>query len=196
MSWTGQLKIQMKYNFNKKIAVGRGEDVRGLSNTPWKRKVAKCINLHYDQQFWNSGEYMNCDPNSIWITALWRNFFWPCQTTFLSVHLARYAVVDRHREHSCVAHSKSIQYENEVTIQLTPEYSFLLTGEEWRIYSSSWGNESSAPTLAVSIRLLVQRYTTLTLVLLTWRIWWASNNVSRWQMGFNSASKWLNKYNH
>ena len=29
----------------------------------------------------------------------------------------------------------------------------------------------------------------LTLILLTWRIWWASNNASRWQMGFSSAFK-------
>jgi len=27
----------------------------------------------------------------------------------------------------------------------------------------------------------------LTLTLLMWRIWWAPNNASRWQMGFNSA---------
>jgi hypothetical protein len=31
----------------------------------------------------------------------------------------------------------------------------------------------------------------LTLTLLTWRIWWASNNASKWQMGFNSAFKGL-----
>jgi len=24
-----------------------------------------------------------------------------------------------------------------------------------------------------------------TLILLTWRIWWSPNNVSRWQTGFN-----------
>ena len=30
-----------------------------------------------------------------------------------------------------------------------------------------------------------------TLILLTWRIWWAPNNASRWQMGCNSAFKWL-----
>jgi hypothetical protein len=34
----------------------------------------------------------------------------------------------------------------------------------------------------------------LTLTLLTWRIWWAPNNVSKWQMGFNSAFKGLNKF--
>jgi len=31
----------------------------------------------------------------------------------------------------------------------------------------------------------------LTLILLTWRIWWVPNNTSRWQMGFNSAFKGL-----
>jgi hypothetical protein len=31
----------------------------------------------------------------------------------------------------------------------------------------------------------------LTLILLTWRIWWAFNNTSRWQMGFNSVFKGL-----
>ena len=30
---------------------------------------------------------------------------------------------------------------------------------------------------------------TLTLILLTWRIWRAPNNASKWQMGFNSAFK-------
>jgi len=31
------------------------------------------------------------------------------------------------------------------------------------------------------------------LILLTWRIWWAPNNASKWQMGFNSAFKGLIK---
>ena len=31
----------------------------------------------------------------------------------------------------------------------------------------------------------------LTLTLLTWRIWWASNNASKWQVGFNSVFKEL-----
>jgi len=31
----------------------------------------------------------------------------------------------------------------------------------------------------------------LTLILLTWRIWWASNNARKWKMGFNSAWKGL-----
>jgi len=31
----------------------------------------------------------------------------------------------------------------------------------------------------------------LTLILPTWRIWWAPNNASRWQLGFNLAFKWL-----
>jgi hypothetical protein len=31
----------------------------------------------------------------------------------------------------------------------------------------------------------------LTLILLTWRIWWAPNNANRWQVGFNLVSKGL-----
>jgi hypothetical protein len=31
----------------------------------------------------------------------------------------------------------------------------------------------------------------LTLILLTWRIWKAPNNASKWQMGFNSEFKGL-----
>jgi len=31
----------------------------------------------------------------------------------------------------------------------------------------------------------------LTLTLLTWRIWLSPNNASRWQMGVNSAFIWL-----
>ena len=38
---------------------------------------------------------------------------------------------------------------------------------------------------------LVYDYACLTLILLKWKIWWASNNASRWQMGFNSAFKGL-----
>ena len=34
----------------------------------------------------------------------------------------------------------------------------------------------------------------LTLILLTWRIWWASDNASSWQVGFNSAFKGLIYY--
>jgi hypothetical protein len=36
----------------------------------------------------------------------------------------------------------------------------------------------------------------LTLILLTWRIGWATNNASRWQMGFNSAFKELRTLLH
>ena len=42
-------------------------------------------------------------------------------------------------------------------------------------------------------RLTVLSWSPLTLILLTWRIWWAPNNASKWQMGFNSAFKGLNQ---
>jgi hypothetical protein len=34
-------------------------------------------------------------------------------------------------------------------------------------------------------------HVSLTLNPLTWKIWWAPNNASKWQMGFNFAFKWL-----
>jgi len=37
------------------------------------------------------------------------------------------------------------------------------------------------------------RVNDLTLILLTWRKWWTPNNASKWQMGFNSAFKGLNR---
>ena len=37
------------------------------------------------------------------------------------------------------------------------------------------------------------KFSGLILILLTWRIWWAPNNVFKWQMGFNSALKGLTR---
>jgi len=37
--------------------------------------------------------------------------------------------------------------------------------------------------------LIGQHVSTLTLILLTWRIWWAPKNASKWQKGFNSVFK-------
>jgi len=43
-----------------------------------------------------------------------------------------------------------------------------------------------------SVAVLLCKYRpALTLILLTWRKWWAPNNASKWQMGFNSAFKGL-----
>jgi len=42
---------------------------------------------------------------------------------------------------------------------------------------------------------LLSKLGILTLILLTWRIWWAHNNASRWQMGFNLAFKRLRRKN-
>jgi hypothetical protein len=42
----------------------------------------------------------------------------------------------------------------------------------------------------------VVRLDLLTLILLTWRIWWSPNNASKWQMEFNSAFKGLTSKPH
>ena len=46
-------------------------------------------------------------------------------------------------------------------------------------------------TLPSSCHIVLQ-VASLNLILLTWRIWWAPNNASKWQMGFNLAFKGLN----
>jgi len=46
-------------------------------------------------------------------------------------------------------------------------------------------------TLLAPLLIALRMGRDLTLILLTCRIWWAPNNASRWQMGFNSAFKGL-----
>jgi len=48
------------------------------------------------------------------------------------------------------------------------------------VYLKFWPNEFKSTEI-------------LTLTLLKWRIWWAPNNASKWQMGFNSVFKGLSK---
>jgi len=47
------------------------------------------------------------------------------------------------------------------------------------------------PAVTQKFWLTVISHSTLTLILLTWRIWWAPNNDSKCQMGFNSVFKGL-----
>jgi hypothetical protein len=54
-----------------------------------------------------------------------------------------------------------------------------------------WSILSAFPRCRLYSGLFQNFYHGLTLILLTCRIWWASNNASRWQMGFISAFKGL-----
>ena len=53
------------------------------------------------------------------------------------------------------------------------------------------GQVGSVHEIKLQDEVEVQRQWILTLILLTWRIWWAPNNASKWQMGFNSEFKRL-----
>jgi len=53
----------------------------------------------------------------------------------------------------------------------------------------SWGKNLFTSKLDFNLTKI-----SLTLNPLTWKIWWAPNNASRWQMGFNSAFKGLKCY--
>ena len=82
-----------------------------------------------------------------------------------------------------------------------------LTCQCWGLFdraSSSWNNlkcqldatrcmYSNKITLLHQVGISDYVMLILTLILLTWRIWWAPNNASKWQMGFNSAFKGLKR---
>jgi hypothetical protein len=63
-------------------------------------------------------------------------------------------------------------------------------GGEWyvrRFGGKTWEKGTTWKNLRIEGRI------TLTLNLLTWKICWASNNASKWQMGFNSVFKKLKR---
>ena len=66
------------------------------------------------------------------------------------------------------------------------------------LHRASTGVETQKPCSTHTIMRSTKEWETpgsarkkLALILLEWRIWWAANNASRWQMGFNSAFKGL-----
>jgi len=63
---------------------------------------------------------------------------------------------------------------------------FTISVRRWPMWLHAPG--ANKPSYATESMICVS----LTLILLTWRIWWASNNANRWQMGLNSAFKGLN----
>ena len=86
----------------------------------------------------------------------------------------------------------------------TPGYNFLGRGtsritaqSSWlRVETQSdfWRRENSIKNWILTIK--QKRAPPLTLILLTWRIWWAPNNAGKWHMGFNSALKGLTFMHH
>ena len=68
-----------------------------------------------------------------------------------------------------------------------PEYTFLYQdqGKDW------FGDAQTAPSTSAGPHHGGLRV--LTLILLTWTIWRATTNASKWRMGFNSAFKWLKR---
>jgi len=60
-----------------------------------------------------------------------------------------------------------------------------------RIYHDARSAECQIFSSYTNWKFIIYTDISLTLILLTWRIWWTSNNASRWQMGFNLAFKGL-----
>jgi len=70
----------------------------------------------------------------------------------------------------------------------------LLTVLAQRLHCHAWRHCSTLSSGFIFRKptLVTLPWMPLTLTLLTWRKWWAPNNASKWQMGFNSAFKVLN----
>ena len=75
--------------------------------------------------------------------------------------------------------NSSIQSFIHFSLPIYLSYSFLLS-----LFLSSF-------SLFFLLPFLPSSFISLILILITWRIWWAPNNASRWQMGFKSAFKGL-----
>ena len=76
---------------------------------------------------------------------------------------------------------------------LKPLLSYLSSSQLKSVYEQcSFSTFFSDPLAKWYVITTVVHIISLTLILLTWRIWWAPNDASRWQMLFNSAFKVLN----
>ena len=64
----------------------------------------------------------------------------------------------------------------------------------WNLGASTFWNPQGLSRPVMGLKKIATRSSLiLTLILLTWKIRWAPNNASKWQMGFNSALKGLNR---
>jgi hypothetical protein len=118
--------------------------------------------------------------------------------------LGRYVVTTRHNTVSCEQSGRPRVLLTHLPQSRAGDLSFAL---EWGFFSLcltistkcpySWWQAVHKRRLSRNLflsRILLGSYGQwLTLILLTWRIWWAPNNASRWQMEFNSAFKGLKR---
>jgi hypothetical protein len=63
----------------------------------------------------------------------------------------------------------------------------------WHQTTQATSTEPNTSACSLLFHLAFKIVNTLTLILLTWRKWWAPNNASKQQMGFNSEFKGLKK---
>jgi len=61
------------------------------------------------------------------------------------------------------------------------------------VVPTGWPFSARCTHFELFSQLCIESACSLNLILLTWRIGWAHNNASKWQMGFNLAFKGLNR---
>jgi len=76
-------------------------------------------------------------------------------------------------------------------VESADETSFLHSLGLWWTRKKSLFYIGEYTLFSCKLKLMKVGHLILTLILLTWRIWWAPNNASKWQMGFNLVFKGL-----
>jgi hypothetical protein len=123
----------------------------------------------------STAEFWSCGPRAAWPEK---------QYCHISAHVVYCSIIP-----SCLLHWN------------TPTFSKMEL--YWRMFTKQvvWDKASDCWSTKWGLFCVVRRHetavmwcrdATLTLIMLTWKIRWAPNNASRWQVGFNSAFRGLN----
>jgi hypothetical protein len=94
----------------------------------------------------------------------------------------------------CIAVVPTIQSKLCMYVEHMVEHNsvYIVWLKTWNVITSKFLTKRYKQSCVLSYILHIHFYfIQVTLILLTWRIWWAPNNATKWQMGFNCVFKWL-----
>ena len=165
--------VQLLWHLRNNIALYRGAMKRKLDGTnPFTHRCYVTVTKQFVEQSWESGassslrEINHLLWNQLFIAALVDACLW---------------VLSRHKSEHLKTLCSIIRFILVLSSQMLHLYLPVLPTNFCIFFRLFYACVPSSPYY----------FSYLTLTLLTWRIWRAPTNVSRWQMGFNSAFKGL-----